>query len=197
MSSCWRAGKHVESRCQPGLSTLARPACLSPPATSGTLACPPCTPSLPRRLRQRLRCSSCATLWCHCPAPVRRAPAPPSTLLPCAGLSSDFECDTAAGFQWITLDPSLATATEGTDPASGPAVALDSTCSDLNTTGCCTQVGLPDRAPYAPFLLYSAACTAVQHPGTSQWWAAGCAPAAGAGVLSWQSVQLPEFFSLP
>ncbi len=38
---------------------------------------------------------------------------------PPAGLASTFECDTAAGFQWITLDASLASATEGTDPDAG------------------------------------------------------------------------------
>lgn len=41
-----------------------------------------------------------------------------STLSPpahpcCAQFASTFECDTAGGFAWITLDPSLATLTGG------------------------------------------------------------------------------------
>ncbi|KAI7835937.1 hypothetical protein COHA_010171 [Chlorella ohadii] len=52
------------------------------------------------------------------------------------GFASTFECDTAGGFAWITLDASLATLTPG---GASAAAVLNSTCNDLNTTGCCVQ----------------------------------------------------------
>ena len=48
-------------------------------------------------------------------------PSPPASPC-CTQFASTFECDTAGGFAWITLDPSLATLTPG--GGSGEALCL-------------------------------------------------------------------------
>ncbi|PSC69858.1 hypothetical protein C2E20_6670 [Micractinium conductrix] len=78
------------------------------------------------------------------PSPVPEpSPSPTPNLPPgipvLTGLASNFTCDTAAGFAWVPLNASLASIVEGADPDAGPAVALNSTCADLNVTGCCTE----------------------------------------------------------